>query len=301
MGWERFGEPDLTPLAGHWQAAFDACPASVFQSFAFARNWAAVFCRDVELQIWVQNPGPLVLPFALRNGQLGLIGEGLFDYLDLVGLAPPQLLLEAVEKVSGLDWRSAQFTGVPAASPHAIFWKGLNAECSEYAAAPWRPAPDPTFGDHARWAVRWRAAQAELQLETGPAERRRLLAWLLDRKARALAARGAANVLGACEQRWLAAMVEHEPHIAELWALRRRGELLAALLAWQTPTMRYAYTLSYEQRAAALSPGLLLLYALVRYTMNQGRGFNFLTGEQSFKLRLATLRDPLLRYRRERT
>ncbi|MGH9481590.1 MAG: GNAT family N-acetyltransferase [Terriglobales bacterium] len=300
MGWECVQGPDLAPVAEVWEAAFRARPASIFQSFTFARHWAAAFRQEAAVQVWFCRNPPLVAPLVVREDRLGLIGEGLFDYLDLIGEAPARWLYEVAELAQRASWSSAQFTGVPRHSPHGAFWQALGGTSAEYAAAPLRTEGGDVDAEHPRLAARWDAAGVELRLETELAVRRRVLAWLFDRKARALAARGERNVLGANEQRWLAAMAENEPGLTELWSLRRGGEILAALLCWRTAAVRYAYTLSYEQRCAALSPGVLLLYAVVRQTMNQRRAFNFLTGDQAFKLRLATDRDPLLRFSHRR-
>jgi hypothetical protein len=272
----------------------------VFQRFALARHWAAIFGREAEIAVWISDDPPLVVPLALRDGQVGFVGEGLFDYIDLIGGASPRAEREAAEAVSQLAWRSSQCTGVPASTPHGAYWSTLAGGGQAYSAAPVRSSGGDLAREHPRAERRWAAAQVELARAEEGGERRRCLAWLLDHKARALAASGAVNVLGRREQAWLVAMVEREPGLSELWSLRRKGEMLAAMLCWRSAAVRYAYTISYDARAAALSPGVLALYGVLRHTMNEGRSFNFLTGEQEFKLRFATHREPLLRYRHER-
>ncbi len=296
--WHR--DPDLAGLEGVWRAATAAGSGSVFQEYAFARHWAKVFAPEAEIAVWTSRHAPLVLPLAIRDGRLGLIGEGLFDYLDLIGGAAPEVERDAAEAALGLGWRASRFTGVPEGSRHDAFWRALAAEAHPYSAAPVRAAGGSWGREHARTARRWAAAKVALARAHGAGERLRLLAWLLDHKARELAARGQTNVLGRLEQAWLTAMVEQEPELAELWALRRDGETLAALLCWRGAQVRYAYTISYAPEAAALSPGVLALYGVLRHTMHEGRSFNFLTGEQEFKLRFATHREPLLRYEHER-
>lgn len=289
------GQSGLAPLAAAWQAAAAAGNGTVFQEFAFARHWAQVFSREVELRVWVQAAPPLVVPLALRHHRLEMAGEGLFDYLDLIG-PPADGAQPAAEAVARWAWSEACFTGVPATSPHTGFWNALGALPQPFAAAPCRAAGTPLHGEHQRLAARWHKARVVLRLATGPGDRRHLLAWLLDHKARALAGSDQRSVLGNLEQRWLAAMVQHEPQLSELWALERAGETLAALLCWRNRAVRYGYTLSYDQHAAELSPGILLLFAVLNQTMNEGCSFNLLTGEQPYKLRFATHRDPLLRY-----
>ncbi len=294
MQWHS--DPDLGPLAEVWQAAAASGAGSVFQSYAFARQWARCYAGEAELRIGWQATPPLIVPLAVRRGRLELMGEGLFDYLDLIGRAEANGQGEAAERARGWGCAAAQFTGVGAGTRFGVFWQGLGAEARPYAAAPVRAAGARLEGEHRRLEARWRRAQPTLRLETEAGARRHLLAWLLDHKARGLAGRGERNVLGAREQNWLAAMVEGEPELSELWALERGGRRLSALLAWQSRDARYGYTISYEEEAAELSPGILLLFAVVRHTMNEGRSFHFLTGEQAYKRRFATHGAALLRY-----
>ncbi|HET9785276.1 MAG TPA: GNAT family N-acetyltransferase [Terriglobales bacterium] len=223
-----------------------------------------------------------------------MIGEGLFDYQDVIG----QPGREAAEWASGQCESRLQVTGVPVESSQGKFWRQLGVEAQTYSSAPIRRAGAEADlpRQHPRQQRRWQAAGARLEPTEGARERHCFLDWLLEQKAHGLAAQGRENVLGAAETRWLHAMVAAEPEAAELWSLRRNGEALAGLLCWSSSAMRYAYTVAYDAQFAELSPGVLALYALLRHTMREGRGFNFLTGEQEFKLRFATGREPLLRY-----
>ncbi|MGH9394473.1 MAG: GNAT family N-acetyltransferase, partial [Terriglobales bacterium] len=151
--------------------------------------------------------------------------------------------------------------------------------------------------EHRRLAQRWEAAGVALRQPATDRERLELLQWLLEQKRQACTGRGEHNALGTREQAWLEAMVAQERTLAELWSLTRGGERAAALLCWRTAAVRYGYTIGYNPRMAALSPGVLVLFAVLRQTMKEGRAFNFLTGEQAYKLRFATHRDVLLRFR----
>ncbi|MGH9476247.1 MAG: GNAT family N-acetyltransferase [Terriglobales bacterium] len=295
MNWQTYCDADLAPLAAVWAAAEAASPHSVYQKFAFARHWAACFGQEIEVRIgWRADP-PMVVPVAIRAGCWGLLGEELFDYQDLIG--EPSHQQEAAAWASGQLQGPACVTGVAVTSPWSSFWNQMPLKPQPFAAAPVRDAgPDNLAAEHARLERRWQAARVELCRVEEAAARRHALDWLLDRKARACAARGQRNALGERECRWLAVMVEKEAQISELWQLRRRGEALAGLLCWRTPQLRYAYTIGYEPAVAELSPGILALYALLRHTMREGLGFNFLTGEQAFKLRFASRSEPLLRF-----
>ncbi|MGH9468294.1 MAG: GNAT family N-acetyltransferase [Terriglobales bacterium] len=297
MSWNLHQDSDLGPLAAVWSAAVQGASQGVFQSFAFARHWAVCFGQEAEMCIGWRREPPLLLPLVCRGGCWSFLGEGLFDYQDPVGVAGPEVQTAAAEWVATRVAGTVRITGVPATTGWPVFWSGL----------PWRPAPfaavplrgcgrDGLATEHPRTERRWCAAGVELRPVHEAHERRLVLDWLLEHKQRNLAAHEQRSVLGPPECRWLLAMVEHEAHQTELWQLRRGNDTLAGLLCWVSPAMRYAYTISYDATFAALSPGVLALYALLRHTMREGRSFNFLTGEQAFKQRFATDRELLQRY-----
>ena len=310
--WQCFEGSDLSALQTVWEAAAAAARPTVFQHFAFARHWARAFADTAETRIWVStgdSPAPLLVPLVLRESRLSLLGDGLFDYLALVGVGRRWQLQEAAERVLGERWSEMNISGVRPDPVQAAFWHSLDAEAEPFAAAPQRHPPPggnavPLLErEHPRLLSRWRRARREgcyLRQETELRLRLELLDWLLAQKNRRCAAQGVTNVLGAREQHWLRLMVEHEPQLAELWSWRDQNGPLSALLCWRTARVRYAYTIGYGTRAPERSPGILLLFALLRRTMEAGQSFDFLTGEQAFKRRLATCCQPLLRYRRQR-
>jgi CelD/BcsL family acetyltransferase involved in cellulose biosynthesis len=286
-------------LAAAWELAFQRAPGSVFQSFPLARRWIEIFGREFEIEVW--SNGSALLPLARHEGGLRPLGEGLFDYVDLIG--PP-----ADGSSSGWweppAWRQLQITGVRADSPHLAFWRQWAGEGEIFTAAPYRHANGACLdAEHRRAAARWRHAQAEgarlLRLDE-PAARQHLLAWILERKAMRLSAQGAATVLGQAECRWLQRMVECEPQLSELWCLQLQERTIAGLLCWTHRKTRYAYTISHDPAFDPLSPGILLLFAVLRLTLEAGWCFDFLTGEQAFKQRFATHRESLWRFRRQR-
>ena len=302
--WRCIAGSDLAPIAPAWEDAARRAPGSVFQTFPFARCWAEVFGQDVDVQVW--SDGQLILPVAFRGSTLMPLGEGLFDYIDVIGAAgcPAAEQSRAAAWIARRSWSSLQITGVRTGSPFTAFWHRLGGGGEAFTAAPRRHPSDPEVEtEHRHAAARWRRAQrlgAHLDHPTQPAEQQRLLHWMLERKAQLLTTHGQTNVLGALEQRWLERMLESAPTLVELWSLRLRDRLMSGLLCWRFNSTRYAYMISYDPELAQLSPGILLLFAVVRLTMSAGLYFDFLTGEQAFKQRFATHRETLWRFRRQR-
>ncbi|HXR98412.1 MAG TPA: GNAT family N-acetyltransferase [Terriglobales bacterium] len=293
-GWTRYGAAHVGKIEGLWGQAWRAGPATVFQTFDFARHWMATFSQ-AEVEIWVHTTSSLVLPLARRDGTVSLVGEGLFDYCDLIGPAPygtdGPVLQQAAEIVMAGNARP-RATGVRADSRFSDFWRRLG-EGRYFSAAPQRPADAGALG-HTRIARRWQRAEhagVRAHEETEMRERRATLDWILERKQH-----HPANMLGELERQWIETVVEHSPHLAEVWSLRRGEHIMSGLLCWRCPPTRYCYTIAHEPSDAALSPGILLLYFVVNRSMSSGWDIDFLTGEQAFKLRFATRRQPLHRY-----
>lgn len=294
----------LEPIEPLWRSAFERAPGHFFQRFEPSLHWARIYAAEGNLRVWTHASEPALAAFTVRDGQLALLGQGLFDYVDLVGAASPAAQQQlARQLLEWEEWRQFEATGVPADSPFTSFWQALQAESSFFSAAPLLLHPDrlrPGHGRAARRLRQCRQAGWELQQVGQGAERQALLHWILEQKQQALQASGGRNVLDEAAVQWLRAMVTHAPELAELWRLHRDGEAAAGLLCWRSTPVRYAYTISYRSDAAAMSPGVLLLYGVLCDSAAQGLCFDFLTGEQPFKLRFSDARRSLLRLRRRR-
>ncbi len=304
-----------------WAAAEPAL-ASCFQSFEFARSWSEVyFPRGVAALVVQDAATPFLLPWAARDAVLFPIGHGLFDYADVIAApaAAPTLverapaLARALRRCGG--WRRLEMHGLPGDSPFLAFWRRLAQELGAPAAiTPFSAAPQlrrnrclatPQALDrlHPRAAERLRAARRRGWL--GPVEeegeRRAMVDWLLRQKEERMRTLGQASVLQAAEGDWLRRIATHASSGAELWAYRREQRLAAGFLTFLAPPLRYGYLLAFAPELAATSPAVTLLYFVLRETIGQGLDFDFLTGEQAFKLRFANAARPLLRLQLERT
>lgn len=287
-----------------WRNAFEQAPGHFFQRFEPSLHWARIYAADASLRIWRHPSEPALAAFTVRNGQLTMLGQGLFDYVDMVGTASPAAQRQlARQLLDWQEWRQFEATGVPADSRFTVFWEALQPEQEIYSAAPLLLNPLRFQQEHGRAAHRWRQClQAGWQLRQlwQHDERQALLHWILEQKEQALRAQGRCNVLDQAAVRWLQTMVTRAPEMTELWQLHRGAETIAGLLSWCSTPVRYAYTISYSGQAAAMSPGILLLYGVLCNSVAAGLRFDFLTGEQPFKLRFADARRRLLRLRKQR-
>lgn len=315
--------PDLSPLAAVWACAAQPQPASCFQSFAFAQCWAKIYGGQARILVLYSAAPAWVLPFAICRGALSMLGHGLFDYADVVGApAVADTVREqaggiAAELLSVAGWEALDICAVPGDSPFLEFWRALAAALgapgiasvfSRYSAAPRlslgaMPGVQDDArsaeldGIHSRAAARLRRAQrgSRLGAVEEPAARRQLLLWMLEQKERRLQSLGQNNVLHTAEATWLGQMVADYPETAELWAYCHEAQPIAGFLTFLMAPVRYGYLLAFDPAQARQSPAIELLYFVLRQTVAEGRAFDFLTGEQGYKLRFANGSRPLLR------
>jgi CelD/BcsL family acetyltransferase involved in cellulose biosynthesis len=72
------------------------------------------------------------------------------------------------------------------------------------------------------------------------------------------------------------------------------GRPIAAAVGFQDDDAYYLYNSAYDPAAAALSPGMVLLWLLFEVAINAGVGaFDFLKGDEGYKLRLGAEPRPL--------
>ncbi len=292
--WRLHTEADLSPLEPIWRAAG---AEHIFQRFELSAAWARIYAGaggPYRLRVWYCDDPPLILPLAERDGGLHWLGDGLWDYCDPLG--------DAAAPAWGRLPRFPQPAALQGIREGCPWWRWFQAQPWQlefFADAPfYRPAAGSAAAalaaldrQHERIAerlARLLAQGIEFTPVAGASERQRLLAWILRRKAERLAELGAANVLGRLEAAWLEEMACCHPELCELWRLGPAEAPWSGFLTWAQPQLRYGYTLSFEAAAARHSPGIKLLYAVLRASVAEGRGFDFLTGGQSFKLRFAS-------------
>jgi hypothetical protein len=95
--------------------------------------------------------------------------------------------------------------------------------------------------------------------------------------------------------RMVEAMVETCAEGCELLALEQDQELVAGVLSFRDRDWRRFYGTYYSLGWADFSPGVTLVNRLLENTMREGLHLDLMTGEQSYKLRLARDIVPLSR------
>ena len=85
------------------------------------------------------------------------------------------------------------------------------------------------------------------------------------------------------------------PELFEVFTLQRGNELGAALVTLRDGNVRRLYTGWFAPELARHSPALSLIHHVTCETLSEGQDCDYMTGEQSYKLRLATSSRQLYR------
>ena len=265
---------------------------TIFQSFAWNRLAARVFAgREQPFVIFVENGhSALLLPACVSADGIGLLGETLFDYRDVLG-GDADLLRHAFDILAALR-RPLRITALRGAEA-AQRWGALQP-------APFCRAPQVLHYEitsDAFAAVHTRSARSLRRLLRQGVELRQhdgrnsaLIAEIYRRKAacgNGELFRDAARVMFMVETASVAASG------CEVFTLEHGDTLVAALVTFRDRGVRRFYTVYFDPAWAKWSPGQAILFEVVRRTLEAGEDCDLLTGEQPYKMRLATSSVPL--------
>lgn len=279
--WQRLHRPEQT----------------LFQTFHWNCLAARAFSdREAPFVVFVEDDnGAALVPgcVAWHEAELRLLGETLFDYRDVLQTGDPQALNSALAPLAQLD-KSLNVTGVmnPEAEPWASF------EMQPFAASPQLRARGLTAEEfehqHSRLASRLRRLLrregVELKLRSGADSH--FVRALYDAKGRQP---NGELFRDKVRVKFLVEACRIEGPNCEIFSFEKQGTVYAALVTFREEHVRRFYTTYFDVRWASYSPGMLLLYAVCRRSLQQHLDFDFMTGEQPYKLRIANHSQPLFR------
>lgn len=79
----------------------------------------------------------------------------------------------------------------------------------------------------------------------------------------------------------------------EVFTLEKENKIIAALVTFRDGTYRRLYTTYYDHEWARYSPGIELIFETTRRSLQEHLDLDFMTGEQEYKMRIATAVAPL--------
>lgn len=283
---------DIRPLRSCWEALCRERPATIFQSFAW--NWTAarVFSgREEPLVIFSESDsGAALVPAAIpvSRSHLQLMGEALFDYRDVL-VAGDAIPLHTA-------WQEAARTNLPllAWGMHDFEdtrWSGFHLQ-PFYGAprvSPREISPTEFASRHNRLARSLRRLSrfgVSLRQYTGAESA--LVRSIYEAKAAQRGDNSESSFSDPLRVRFMVEIAALCGSACEIFTLQSAGSLVAALVTFRDAGVRRFYTVYFDAAWAKHSPGIALVYHATCQSLEQGLECDYMTGEHSYKLRLAT-------------
>ena len=263
--------------------------ATLFQSFRWNRVAASFFPRERPYVVFVESDsGAALIPAAIRIGsQLSLLGEELFDYRDVLCAGEAAALAYA--------WHTLAELGLPLGMTPFRAGGALERwnefQITDFCKAP-RVGPgisaDEFASSHSRSARQLRRlARAGVAVARYGGEHHQLLRETYSRKA--TLSNGCGNLFADSSRvDFMIAVAGGAPAECQIFTLETASTLVAALVTFQDGKVRRFYTTYFNPTWGEYSPGLALLFEATRVSLAEGLSCDYMTGEQGYKLRLAT-------------
>ena len=286
----------LRPL---WESLYREGCYTVFQDFLWNRLALSAFSgREQPWVVCAQSSyGAAIIPAVLRRGDrsLRLLGEELFDYRGFLHRGDDEMLSYALAELArltapleivamresdclpALDGMDVErFSGSP-----IVHHRDLTAD--RFAAM---------HGRLARNLRRLIRLGFELKLRNG--DESRLVRAIYQRKAEQ-----EPDSLFHDHMRidFLVNAAAVEPDIFEIFTLESGSHLGAALVTFRDQNFRRFYTGWFDPALEKHSPGMTLIHEVTRQSLEAGLDCDYMTGEQPYKMRLATRIEALYRVR----
>lgn len=287
---------DLEKLRSRWQRLYASGKFTFFQDFDWNLLAARAFAgREEPCVVYAEVEGGAALIPACVNGRsLGLLGETLFDYRDVLAEGDLEALDLAWAKLAELGlplsmtavrngaatrrWSQLQpqpFCHAPAVSPADIDADAFRAQHTG-------------IGRHVR-----RLQRAGGEMHCHPGTETAVVRRVLELKAQHAAED---NLLRDPVRRdFLCAAAALHPGQCDVYTFDVAGDTAAGLLTFRDAETRRFYTIVINPRWAGYSPGNALLLEVTHGALAEGLTCDYMTGEQPYKLRFATRNVPLYR------
>jgi CelD/BcsL family acetyltransferase involved in cellulose biosynthesis len=290
---------DLVSIQPLWERL--CCPGrtTIFQDFDFNLLAARMFTgREAPYVVCAQaSYGEAIIPAALscRNGSpcIRLLGEELFDYRNFLWSGDDEVLCSAL---SALAYHGCPLD-VTALRESDCRSLPQELELSSFSAAPeirCKQISDDVFaGMHLRLARNLRRLERlGFELKSYGGDNPRLLRAIYHNKA---AQDSQSLFRDPLRLQFIVNAALLQPNRFEIFTLESPGQLGAALVTLLDAGVRRFYTGWFSPELSKHSPSLSLIYEVSKRSLAAGLDCDYMTGEQPYKLRLATSSVPLFR------
>ena len=282
-----------------WKSLYADGNYTLFQSFELNLLAAERFAdREEPYVVCAESDGgAAIIPAALRrsDGILRLLGEELFDYRAFLHSGDDDVLRTALEALGelgrpleivamrGTDRNvvSDQLEIVPFAAAPGVSCRQVSAE--EFAAGHSRLARNLRRMERLKFELRrYDGTNHELLRSIYAAKAEQSESSLFHDPARI---------------EFLVSAAAMMPNVFEIFTLENGETIAAAVVTLRDAGWRRFYTGWFAAEYHKHSPALALIFEITRQSLAQGLDCDYMTGEQPYKMRLATNSVPLYRVR----
>ena len=288
----------LTAARPIWESILSVQSQTIFQNFDLNLLAATLFGdREEPLIVCAEaSYGVAIIPAVVhRNGSLRLLGEELFDYRCFLHQGDPEVLHAALDALAQLG-RPLEITAVREAEAAAL--KG-ELPLLEFCCAPSVHCRDISVEEFSSAHLRLgrnlrRLAQLGFELHRYRGNYPGLLRFIYEKKApqdpRSL-------FHDPLRIEFMVQAASLLPDRFEVFTLEDAASIAAALVVLREDNCRRFYTGWFSPELEKHSPALSLIYEVTRQSLAEGLDCDYMTGEQAYKMRLATSAVPLFRLR----
>lgn len=290
---------EFEKLRSRWESICIAGQATIFQDFDWNLLAAGIFAHREPLFVVCAEAsyGIAIIPVVHRgrDGSLRLLGEELFDYRSFLHSGDgDESLLRAGLSALAQTKASLEVVAVRETERRRVmqeldllpFTVAPSVNCTETSA-------EHFAGSHNRLGRNLRRFyKLGFDLNTYYGDNSALLREIYSRKA----AQDSASLFhDACRAEFIIQAARMAPRRCEIFALECGPRMVAALVTWKDGNFRRFYTGWFDPHYGKLSPAMTLIYEVTRQSLASGLNCDYMTGEQPYKMRLATNSTPLYR------
>jgi len=261
---------------------------SLFQSYRWSFLAAKIFGEREEPHFIVaeDDNGAAILPLVIQKGSrlLSFAGEALFDYRDYLAIGDPASLWAAWQKVASIGL-PLSITAI--CRPEMPGWENLPK--SFFSRAPRLHRSQITSEQLVRYHPRAFSRLRKLERMGLRISQYSGNSRIVSGIYRTRTAQSSSDELFHDPLRadFMVAICSEEGARCEVFALEHGSTLAAALVTFRDGDWRRFYTTFYDRRWARFSPGVTLLFEVVRRSLDQHINGDLMTGEQPYKMRVA--------------
>ncbi len=284
----------LRPL---WESLCRDGRATIFQDFDWNLLALTMFAaREEPYVVCVQaSYGAAIVPAVVRHSDesLRLLGEELFDYRCFLHQGDDAVLGCALAELATLE----KPLEVIALREHDRKAVPAGLDLLPFSAAPQVRRADGSAEEfaarHGRLARNLRRLERlGYEIKGYPGNNPQLLTAIYERKA----AQDPRSLFhDPLRAEFMIRVAKLDPESFEIFTLECGTRLGAALVTLRDGDMRRFYTGWFEPGLQKHSPALTLIYEITRQSLASGLDCDYMTGEQPYKMRLATASEPLYR------